>query len=718
MMKRPSIELFVFSLLSLYFELIVIRWLSSEIRIFAFFKNVPLMACLFGLGVGMALGANKREISKWFPCGLLLITAIICLAEPLNLVHVTFINPLEYYIGSVYSANVSDTLMNRIMLFVPGLILLAAVFYAIVLTFMCLGQRLGRSFLEFSPLHGYTINVAASLLGILLFSAMSFLGLPPSIWMLIGCALAAPFYLKPLQLACLTATVVVSFVLAAPNVIWSPYYRITVDKTVLPGDTAHPPAHYGYDINVNHGTIEGCYNNSPEFLKTLSPAQLKITADFYDTPYEVLGKNPGKVLILAAGTGNDVAAALRHGATQVDCVEIDPVIADLGRRLHPEKPYSDPRVHVIVDDARAYLRRTKEKYDLVVFAYLDSHAALSSMSSIRLDNYVYTVECFQDAKAVLKDDGVMSVTFYFMRWWQLARVHHVFEQGTGFTPEGVFSKKGNGPCLLAGYRPISALIDNSGLEKFSVDTAAKKWGFNSAEWSAVIPTTDDWPFLFLRDRGWSWSYAIGIFFTLFLGYRLIGACFGKFATNATGLTMFCLGAAFMLLETKSITQMALLLGTTWVVNSAVITGVLIMILLANLVQLKARFANVNLLFVGLFLSLVLNAVIPLSVLNQLDVVTRTSAGMLLLSLPLFFAAFIFAIVFSRVTDPAKALGMNLLGTLIGGLLEYASMAFGVSSLNIIAGILYALAFWQIQRVNRVGMAVDRNSPTEAVGTSS
>lgn len=708
-MKRPALELFLFSLLSLYFELVVIRWLSSEIRIFAFFKNVPLMACLFGLGVGMAIGASKREISKWFPCGLLMITTIICLAAPLNLVHMTFINPLEYYIGSSYGSSVSDTLINRVMLFFPGLMLLAGVFYIIVLTFMCMGQRLGRLFAEFTPLRGYTINVAASLLGILLFSAVSFLGLPPSIWMLIGCALAAPFYLKPLQLSCLVASVVVSFVLSASGVIWSPYYRITIDKTVLPGDATHPQAHYGYDINVNYDTIEGCYNNGQDFLATLSPAQLKVTADYYDTPYEVLGNNPGKVLILAAGTGNDVAAALRHGATQIDCVEIDPVIADLGKKLHPEKPYSDPRVHVIIDDARAYLRRTREKYDLIVFAYLDSHAALSSMSSIRLDNYVYTKECFEDAKKLLKPDGVISVTFFYMRWWQLARVYHVFEQGTGFTPEGVFSKKGNGPCLLAGYRPLTQLIKNSGLEEFSVDVVAKRWGFNSAEWSGVIPTTDDWPFLFLRDRGWSWSYAIGIFFTLFLGYRLIGACFGKFATNATGLTMFFMGAAFMLLETKSITQMALLLGTTWLVNSAVITGVLIMILLANLVQLKARFANVKLLFLGLFISLVLNAVFPLSALNQLEVVTRTSAGMLLLSLPLFFAAFIFAIVFSRVEDPAKALGMNLLGTLVGGALEYASMAFGVSSLNVIAAILYGLALWQIQR--------DKHAPIAATAAS-
>ncbi|MEZ4545440.1 MAG: hypothetical protein R3C24_16285 [Cyanobacteriota/Melainabacteria group bacterium] len=62
-----KLELFIISLLSLYLELVIIRWLSSEIRIFAYFKNVPLMACLFGLGLGMALGMSDKKLARWFP---------------------------------------------------------------------------------------------------------------------------------------------------------------------------------------------------------------------------------------------------------------------------------------------------------------------------------------------------------------------------------------------------------------------------------------------------------------------------------------------------------------------------------------------------------------------------------------------------------------------------------------------------------------------------
>ncbi len=694
--SRSAVELFVISLISLYFELVIIRWLSSEIRIFAYFKNVPLMASLFGLGIGMALSSSKKNYVKWFPLFLLIVTSLICLSGPLHLVHVSFINPLEYYlIGHMSGSETGfvDSISNRLMMFVPGLFVLAGVFYLIVFTFACIGQRLGQLFTEFEqPLAAYSINVAASLLGILLFSAVSFLSLSPPIWLAIGILLCVYFYRQPLQLTFLACTLLVAFGLSNSEVMWSPYYRISLDECFLPKDGSHPSFKYGYNINVNYDTIEGAYNNNPKLIAALSAEQRKKTADYYDVPYQALGDKPRSILVLAAGTGNDVAAALRHGASRVDALEIDPTIAKLGKQLHPEKPYDNPAVNVVVNDARAFLRRTPEKYDLIVYAYLDSHSAFSSMSSLRLDNYVYTKESFADALKLLKPNGVISVTFYYLHWWQLARVYRAFEQGTGLKPIGVFSAMGNGPTLLAGPGLDVAAIKASGLKIFTIDDAAKEWKFERADWDNVDATTDDWPYLFLRDRGWSWTYGIGVIFTLFLGYRLVISCFGKFITDSTGLTMFFQGAAFMLIETKSVTQMGLLLGTTWVVNAAVISAVLLMILVATLLQMKFRFKNLNLLFGLLFGSLVLNYLFPLSALNGLGALERSAAGALVLSIPLLFAAMIFAIVFGNVKSPDKALGMNLLGTLIGGALEYLSMSFGVNAMNVIAIVLYVFAY--------------------------
>ncbi|MEZ4490036.1 MAG: methyltransferase domain-containing protein [Cyanobacteriota/Melainabacteria group bacterium] len=698
-----KLELFIISLLSLYLELVIIRWLSSEIRIFAYFKNVPLMACLFGLGLGMALGMSDKKLARWFPLGLAVIVAIICLADQLNLVHVAFINPLEHYLIGHFVNNLGaeDTPMRRLQLFLPGLGLLVGVFYLIVFTFACMGQRLGALFNEFKPLTGYSINVFAAFVGIALYTIVSFLSLSPIWWLAIGFAFMAFYYRKWHQILAMVVALVMTFFLSPADVRWSPYYRISVAKAEIPADGDHPAFDYGYHINVNYDTIEGAYNNNPEKIAALSEKQRKGTADYYDTPYLALGDKPRSILILAAGTGNDVAAALRHGATDVDAIEIDPTIAQLGRELHPESPYNDPRVHVIVDDARAYIRRTNKKYDLVVFAYLDSHSAFSAMSSLRLDNYVYTEDCFKDAARLVKPDGSMSVTFYYLTWWQLARVYRSLEEGYGAVPIGVYSKMNNGPTLLVGPGVDKQAVQSSGLPMFSLEQFTKENNITLEDWKSVNPTTDDWPYLFLRGRGVSWTYAIGLIFTLYVGWWLVGRCFGKFAGDPMGRTMFFLGAAFMLVETKSVTQMGLLAGTTWIVNSAVIGGVLLMILIANIAQIKFQFKNIKLLYGLLFATLAFNLVFPIGLLNGLDAPLRLATGTIILVAPLLFAAVIFAITFSQVKDPHRALGMNLLGTLIGGALEYFSMMIGISALNAMAAALYGLAMYFYLKQDKV-----------------
>ena len=70
------------------------------------------------------------------------------------------------------------------------------------------------------------------------------------------------------------------------------------------------------------------------------------------------------VLIIGAGSGNDIAHALRFGASQIDAVEIDPVIQDIGIQYHPDRPYQDTRVIRHLDDGRHFLRTTERKYHL------------------------------------------------------------------------------------------------------------------------------------------------------------------------------------------------------------------------------------------------------------------------------------------------------------------------------------------------------------------
>ena len=117
-------------------------------------------------------------------------------------------------------------------------------------------------------------------------------------------------------------------------------------------------------------------NNRPH--QTMAPLSILLAEQpFYAYPYAHLPAGPGDVLIVGAGSGNDVALALAEGATHVDAVEIDPVLQRLGRDLHPDHPYQDPRVTVHIDDGRAFLERTHHRYDLILFALPDSLTLVS-----------------------------------------------------------------------------------------------------------------------------------------------------------------------------------------------------------------------------------------------------------------------------------------------------------------------------------------------------
>ena len=135
------------------------------------------------------------------------------------------------------------------------------------------------------------------------------------------------------------------------------------------------------------------------------------------------------VLVVGSGTGNDVAAALRHNSSSVDAVEIDPAILELGKREHPEHPYASPRVSVHLTDARAFLKRTTRKYDVVLFGLLDSHTQFSDYSNMRIDNFVYTEESFREAKNHLNPNGIIFVKFQVNHPWMGGRLRKMLTNG-------------------------------------------------------------------------------------------------------------------------------------------------------------------------------------------------------------------------------------------------------------------------------------------------
>src|SRR3982751_4789704 len=82
---RPILLLALISFVSLYFEMIIIRWLASDVRIFAYFKNLPLLAAFLGLGLGCARA--RRRPAVLVPALCLIFATVVAFAEPLGLVH-------------------------------------------------------------------------------------------------------------------------------------------------------------------------------------------------------------------------------------------------------------------------------------------------------------------------------------------------------------------------------------------------------------------------------------------------------------------------------------------------------------------------------------------------------------------------------------------------------------------------------------------------------
>jgi len=163
--------------------------------------------------------------------------------------------------------------------------------------------------------------------------------------------------------------------------------------------------------------------------------------------------------------------------------------------------------------------------------------------------------------------------------------------------------------------------------------------------------------------------------------------------------LFFLGAGFMLIETKAVVTMALLFGSTWVVNSVVFLAVLVMILLANLWTLRFKPARLWPYYAGLLTALTLNAIVPLDFFLRMNRSIQVLGSCVLVFSPVLFAAVIFAASFKRTTEPDRAFGMNIAGAMVGGLAEYSSMLLGFQYVMLVAILFYALSAVGLRKAN-------------------
>lgn len=432
------------------------------------------------------------------------------------------------------------------------------------------------------------------------------------------------------------------------------------------------------------------------------PGEIRLS--HYVLPYEILGPRE-RVLVVGAGAGNDVAAALRAGAASVHAVEIDPVIAAWGRERHPNAPYRSDRVQLTIDDARAVFRRDQGPYDLIWFGLLDSHTSPSAYTNVRLDHFVYTRESLADVKTLLSPTGVVVLFFQPETLWIADRLVGLLRDAFGALPLAANVRTSNaclgyGGLMLIGGPP-QTLEDLR--RRAEADPEIRSRLVPPEVWQLKTPaTTDDWPYLYLEGPTVPRYHLLVALLCLVLG----GALGRRFLRGGDGVNapMLLMGAGFMLLEVTGVSRAALLYGTTWTVNAYVVGAILSMALLANLVASRRRLNPAAAPAAGLILSLAALGLVPTRALAPLPIPARVAAGGLFLALPVFFSGLIFVALWVESPRKDLALGSNLVGSLLGGLASMLSMAVGFRALVFLTLAIYLAVVLLVVRGRKGGLS--------------
>jgi len=700
-------------------ELACIRWFPAHVLFLTFFTNTVLLSVFLGMSVGLLAARHKRNYLPWSGAVLALALALGHGVEALRVTlepHLDVggqLSPQLVFFGAEYYAQ------DVAQFLIPIEVINGFFFALLALVFIGPGQELGRALSRVKGrVEAYTFDILGSLSGIALFAAASWMELSP-VWWFAVTAIGLGYFLKvhhPDLFRTRIVHLVVVVALAAitssvaglsdlVGTYWSPYYRIDYEPI---------ERHIRTNL-IGHQTMVGRADPDRPAIAYALPHILN--RDTGGEPFK-------EVLIIGAGSGNDVSRALQWGAEHIDAVEIDPVIQRLGVAHHPDRPYDDPRVSYYNDDGRNFLRRSDTKYDLIIYALVDSLVLHSSQSNIRLESYLFTREAMLDVERNLKPDGVFVMYNFFRQGWIVGRLDRVLEGVYGERPLVLtlpWVEKVEADRHFDGF----TLLLNGDIERIrgGFETHGTYWmrdepvsptspnGFALAGghgWHKLAPPTveqpvdrgvltDDWPFLYLRGP---MVPALSLRSALLMGavaLLLIWALGTRRRVTAARTSfdgrMFFLGAGFMLIETKAVVHMALLFGSTWMVNTVVFFSVLVTILVANLYVLRFRPEKLWPYYALVLAALAVNAMVPLHAFLGMDRIVQIALSSALVFAPVVFAGVIFATAFSRTREADRAFGANIGGAMVGGLTEYTSMLLGFSNLMLVAMVFYALSAW-------------------------
>jgi SAM-dependent methyltransferase len=654
--RAPLQRLVASSGLMLFLELALIRWLGANVVHLSYFSNFVLLGSFLGVGLGFLISRRSWSvIPVAMPLLALLVTAV--LVFPVTIQRQG--SDLIYFTAMKVSGP-------------PAWLALPVIFLLVAVILAGPAEMVGRCFRGLEPLTAYRYDLIGSLAGIGVFTLLSFLRAPSVIWGLVASVvfLLLATGLRMRVVYAVSAVVIVGMLLSetlTAGVSWSPYYKVQTE-----------PSRSG------PGALSIWVNGVPHQTMAKASWRLVHSPEQYGTPYTRLPKaRLDNVLIVGAGSGTDVAIALSKGARHVDAVEIDPRILQLGRQHNPDHAYQDPRVTTHINDGRAFIQSTHTKYDLILFALPDSLSLVNGASQIRLESFLFTQQALESVRDHLKPDGGFAMYNYYRENWLIDRL-----AGTAAT---VF---GHTPCVdtFASHQAVVAV---------ALHEANQTCGTAYRPTTRVVaPATDNSPFLYFKGGMIPWLYVWSLLGVVLLALVSVRAVGGPLRDMRPYADLFFMGAAFLLLETKNVASFALMFGTTWFVNALVFTAILVTVLAAVETTRRVRTPPLPVVFVGIAVSLALAWLIQPDVLLGLAFWPRLVSAGLLAFLPIFLANVAFAKRFAETGDSQSAFGVNLLGSIVGGCLEYAALLTGYDNLLIVAGLLYLLAFLLVPRARR------------------
>ncbi|CAN5583205.1 hypothetical protein BH10PLA1_BH10PLA1_01740 [soil metagenome] len=762
--RKPYARLFLLSFFLLFFELSCIRWFGSTVVFLTFFTNIVLIATFLGMSVGLMTASRKVNFIQWtLPLAALacaLSSTLLYLYNHYPQLVIAVGNqksPAAIYFGTEYKdADLGKTVV------VPIAAIAGLFFTLISLTFVGLGQEMGRAFDALpNRIVAYTVDILGSLMGIAFFAALSYSWSSPMVWFSIAAVMMIYFVIRWSGLQSFSVVILLCFVGygtfvddLGSSVTWSPYYKIAYNSGKRGISTN----------NISHQNMEEFNTDERTY-----PLVHSLNRDAGFDPFK-------HVMIIGAGSGNDVQAARMGGAESIDAVEIDPAIQFIGSQDHPgigttahpiDQPYSDARVKFQNTDGRQWLKRhaaavsgdhpTDEKYDLEVYALVDSLVLHSSYSSLRLESFLFTEEAFKDVAANLKPGGVFAMYNFYRQGWVIGRLYTIAKKvfncepivlplnptdkihaddneannitfllvglpeadgtpnkriegirakfkalASPTAPTGKFwlSRHDSVARSINGFSTTQPAVPMNTPEQIAAASLNQWFEFSPAEVEAAADDntlpSDDWPQLYLRERKLPKEVIESMEVIGALALVILIAVSPKKAIGPSG-RMFFLGAGFMLLETKGIVHMSLLFGATWITNSVVFFAILVMVLLSNLFVLAVKPKKLWPYYLLLFATLAVNAIVPMSKFLELSGVMRPIVSCAVVFIPVFFAGVIFGSSFAARTRPDADLGWNIAGIIVGALAENFSVVIGFKYLILVAIGFYLLSMQFVRR---------------------